>query len=70
MASLRSLSEACGDPPFVRCYGWNLLPQSNNALIATYSMISSANTRSLSGTVNPNAFAVFVLMTSSNLTGV
>ena len=35
-----------------------------------YSMTSSANARSLSGTVNPRALAVFVLITSSNLTGV
>jgi hypothetical protein len=37
---------------------------------SAYSMTSSANTRSFSGTVNPNAFAVLMLITSSNLTGV
>ena len=35
-----------------------------------YSMTSSANARSLSGTVNPSALAVFMLITNSNLTGV
>jgi len=35
-----------------------------------YSMTSSATARSLSGTVNPSALAVFVLITISNLTGV
>jgi hypothetical protein len=35
-----------------------------------YSMTSSANARNLSGTVNPSAFAVFMLITSTNLTGV
>ena len=35
-----------------------------------YSMTSSASARSLSGTVNPSALAVFMLITSSNLTGV
>jgi len=35
-----------------------------------YSMSSSASARSLSDTVNPNALAVFMLITSSNLTGV
>ena len=35
-----------------------------------YSIISSASARSLSGTVNLSVLAVFILITSSNLTGV
>jgi hypothetical protein len=34
-----------------------------------YSITSSASARSFSGTVNPNDMAIFMLITSSNLTG-
>src|SRR5262245_25961210 len=43
--------------------------QQRDELAASYSITSSAATSSVCGTVNPSDFAVFKLITSSNLVG-
>jgi hypothetical protein len=46
-----------------------LPPKAPKADIAIYSIPSSAQASSVGGTVMPNAFAVLILMTISNLVG-
>ena len=68
MSALPPTADMCGAPVHVR-FG----PITDSCAAAksiVYSMTSSANARSLSGTVNPSTLAVFMLITSSNLTGV